>query len=380
MTMVSIAMLDPNENWCRRNFIKTTGVVSASSMIGVAGCTGNRDNSDDSDGSDNSDDSDGSDNSDNSNDLNDQDYPSQPIKLIVPFSQGGGTDTINRALVPVLSEKLGVDIQIENISGAASLRGTAQGLQANPDGNTMLAFNPPSTPISYLIHQPDFDLQDAKGVAAYAISPQGITVNPDVANEHGIESYDDLIAKYQDGTLQAFAGETIGSYYHVMALVLRERHGLEFNPDKYVPYEGSGPAVEAVASGEVPAGLGSAAAMVPFTEDDRIRVPAILTSEGSPAYPDTPTVTELGYENVDSVGQMTRCYWVPPETPPEKVDTLTSAVEEMVNDSEIQQYAEENGMQVMYRGPEYVDELLNDILDNIPSEVDMESIRDQIDN
>lgn len=347
-------MTSSGQNWRRREILKYTG---AGSIAGLAGCIGGV--GDDSEGSN---------------------YPSQPIKLIIPFSQGGGTDTINRKLVPVLSEKLDVNIQIENVPGAASMRGTAQALQAKPDGYTLLAFNPPSTPISYLVNEPDFDLQSAQGIASYALAPAVVTVNPDVADEHGIESYGDLIEKYEDGTLEAFAGQSIGSYFHVMALVARKRHGLKFNPDKYVAYDGTGPAVEAVASGEVPAGLGIDTATIAFTEDDRLRVPAILTSEGSGAYPDTPTVTELDYDNMDAVGQVTRCYWAPPDTPQSVIDTVSGAVEEMVNDDEIQQYAEEQGQQISYKGPDYADELLNDILEEIPNEVDLESIREQVNN
>lgn len=346
-------MTDRARKWRRRDILTYTGIASAASLAGCLGGGGGNGGSE---------------------------YPSEPIKLIIPFSQGGGTDTINRQLVPVLSEKLGVNIQIENVPGAASMRGTAQALQAKPDGYTILAFNPPSTPISYLVNQPDFKLRDAMGIASYALAPAVVTVNPDVADKHGIESYGDLIEKYKDGTLQAFAGQSIGSYFHVMALIARMRHGLEFNTDKYIAYDGTGPAVEAVASGEAPAGLGIDTATLSFTEDDRLRVPVVLTSEGSAAYPDKPTVTELDYENMDAVGQVTRCYWAPPETPQDVIDTLTGAVEEMVNDDKIKQYAEEQGQQVSYNGPDYANNLLNDILENIPNEVDLGSIREEVNN
>lgn len=378
--MVGNVMSRQGKGQGRRDFIKYVGATSTGAMLGLAGCTGNGDGGDGGDGTEGGDgDSDNGGSGDSNNGgSDDSNYPEEPIELVIPFSQGGGTDTINRVLVPKLSEILDVNMLIENVPGAASMRGTSQALRADPDGYTMLAFNPPSTPISYLVNQPDFDLRDAQGVAAYALAPAVVTLNPDVADEHGIESYGDLIEKYQDGTLEAFAGQSIGSYFHVMALVMKQRHGLEFNSEQYVAYDGTGPAVEAVASGEVPAGIGIDTATLAFTEDDRLRVPAVLTSEGSAAYPDVPTVTDLGYENMDSVGQVTRCYWVPPGTPQEKIDVLTGAVEELVNDSEIQEWAEENGQQLMYRGPEYANDLLDEILEDIPEEVDLESIREEV--
>ncbi len=369
---------DDNQRRTRRDVIKYTGAATV--VSGLAGCSGGGGSDDSGDSESGGSGDSGGDSTGGSSSGSGDEYPNQPVELIIPFSQGGGTDTINRQLVPVLSEKLGVEVQINNVPGAASMRGTSQALRADPDGYTMLAFNPPSTPISYLVNQPDFDLTRVRGVAGYAIAPAVATLNPGVADENGIESYGDLIAAYQDGTLSAFAGQSIGSYFQVMALIMKNRHGLDFDSENYIAYDGTGPAVEAVASGEVPAGLGIDTATLSFTEADRLRVPAILTSEGSAAYPDKPTVTDLGYENMDSVGQVTRCYWMPPETPQERIDTMSSAIEEMINDDEVQQYAEEAGQQVFYRGPDYADELLDANLNEIPEEVDLESIREEVNN
>lgn len=348
-------MPEHSKSWQRREILKATGAASAVSMAGFAGCAGN---GDDTGG--------------------EEDYPSKPIRLIIPFSQGGGTDTINRVLVPILSDKLGVNIEIDNVEGAASMRGTQEGIQADPDGYTILAFNPPSTPISYLVNQPDFDLTSVEGIASYAIAPAVVTVNPDVADDYGIETYSDLVDTYQEGQLEAFAGQSVGSYFHVMALLMRKRHGLDFNPEKYVAYSGTGPAVESVASGETPAGIGIDTATAAFSEDDRLDIPAVITSEGSNVYPDTPTIPDEGFDNIDAVGQVTRCYWAPPDTPDHIINTLTESVEEMVNDPEIEEYAEEEGQQMMYQGPEYADNLLSEILNDIPNEVDLESIREEV--
>lgn len=307
-----------------------------------------------------------------------EEYPEQPIEMVIPFSQGGGTDITNRFLADHIGNELGTDIVIENIEGAASLRGTQEVVQnREPDGYTILAFNPPSTPISYLVHEPDFDIQSLEGIATYAITPHLVNVNTNTANDYGIENYDDLTEAYQEGQLDTFAGQSLGSYFHVLALTLRNKTGLEFT--NYVGYDGTGPTVEAVASGEAPAGIGNDVASVAFEEDDLLIPIVMLTTEGSNIYPDMDDLTDFGYEQMDFLGQVTRCYWAPPDTPQERLDTLTNAVESTLEKEEVIQWAEEEGHQLNFGNQEDANQVLNDVLERIPEEVDLESIRQEVD-
>ncbi|MFC7009817.1 hypothetical protein [Halalkalicoccus salilacus] len=91
-------------------------------------------------------------------------YPSQSIRLVVPFSEGGSTDTFARQLQSHLSDELGVEIQIENIPGSASLRGAQEAYNSDPDGYTYLMMNPPSTPLSTVINDTDWDITEMKGL------------------------------------------------------------------------------------------------------------------------------------------------------------------------------------------------------------------------
>ncbi|MFC7225474.1 Bug family tripartite tricarboxylate transporter substrate binding protein [Halalkalicoccus sp. GCM10025322] len=299
-------------------------------------------------------------------------YPSQSIRLVVPFSEGGSTDTFARQLQSHLSDELGVEIQIENIPGSASLRGAQEAYNSDPDGYTYLMMNPPSTPLSTVINDTDWDITEMKGVASYERTSILVMVNPDLE----IQDFEDLLSRYSNGELSQWAGQTVGSYYHVASLYMRQNYDLSF--DDYIGYEGNGPATQSVVSGENPAGISSSAATQGFTEDDRLEVPVLLGSAGTPAYPDTPTIPDLGYEDMDFLGNLTRSFAAPPETPDENIETFSSAVESVLGNDELQQWGEETGANFEYMGPDDTDQLIDEVVNKVQEELDVESIREQI--
>lgn len=330
------------EMYNRRKYLVSAG---ATVTAGLAGCIGSSDSGE---------------------------FPNEPITVIVPFGEGSSTDVLARQIVPLMGEQLGVDASVENIPGSASLRGTQQAFNADPDGYTLLMFNPPSTPTSYLINEPDFDITQLEGIGTYAVASLMLTANPDYNVEDGLE---DLISRYESGEMSQWAGQTEGSFYHVVSLFLRENMDVPW--ETYVGYDGNGPATESVVSDENPAGVSSAAATVSFTDDDRLDVLATLASFGDPAYPDAPAITDLGYDNIDFLTGLTRCMWAPPETPDDVLNTLTGGLEDMVNSDEMQQYAEENGVNLQYNGREYANDVLDNVIEEVPANLDMEAIREQ---
>ncbi|MEY7851837.1 Bug family tripartite tricarboxylate transporter substrate binding protein [Natrarchaeobius sp. A-rgal3] len=302
----------------------------------------------------------------------DGEFPNESIEVIVPFGEGSSTDVLARQIVPLIGEQLGVDAGVRNVPGSASLRGTQEAINADPDGHTLLMFNPPSTPTSYLINEPDFDIQELEGVGTYAVASLLLVANPDYGVEPGVE---DLISRYEAGEMSQWAGQVEGSFYHVVSLFLRENMDVPW--ETYVGYDGNGPATESVVSDENPAGVSSAAATVSFTDDDRLDVLATLASFGDPAYPDVPAITDLGYDNVDFLTGLTRCLWAPPGTPDDVLDELTAAVEGMVQSDEMQQYAEENGVNLQYEGREFANDVLDNVVEEVPANLDMDAIREQ---
>lgn len=350
----------------RRTIIKTTGAASAGSLIGLAGCT-----SDGGDGGDGGDNGSGNTGNDGNSSDGSSDYPSESIRYIVPFSEGGGTDTYARQIMPVMSDELGVNIQVENIPGAASLRGTGELYHSEPDGYTIGGFNPPSTPVSAMVNQPDYDLRDLEGVGAYARTPFVIVANPDL----GVENMQDLVGRYQNGDLETFGGKAKGGVDHVLALLMRNQEEYNLAWNRYVGYDGSGPAVQACISGEIPATISTDTAAQGAVEDGRVDAVTCLSSEGTSVFPDLQSVTDEGFPNIDFLGQLRRCIFVPPETSQDKIQTLTEALESTLQTDDVQQWSEESGNVIEYGGPDAANSAVENAFEKVPENVDLEAVR-----
>ncbi|WP_152421332.1 Bug family tripartite tricarboxylate transporter substrate binding protein [Natronococcus amylolyticus] len=333
----------------RRSFVKCAGAASAVSLAGLAGCL----TDDEGDGGD--------------------DYPSDDIQFIIPFSEGGGTDVYAREMGPMLGEELGVNLPIENISGAASLRGTGEMMHSEPDGYTVAAYNPPSTPVSEMVNEQDFDLTEATGLGLFATTPFVIVAHPD----YEIEDYDDLIDRYDDGELEIFSGKERGGIDHVMAKVMREEHGI--NWEEYVGYDGSGPAVEATMSDEVPAAISTDTAAEAAVADDSVDLVCVLASGGSGVFPDEEPVTEQGYEEMDYLVELSRGIYAPPETPDEVVEAWEDALETVMTSEEMEEWSEETGNEIIYDDGAAAEAVVEEAYEQIPDVVDLDDVRDAAD-
>lgn len=338
----------------RRRFLKWTGTASA---VGLAGCAGQQGGGN---GNGNG----------TGNGGGGSGYPNRRLTYIVPFSQGGGTDTYARQIMPQLSEVLGTQIRIENIPGAASLRGAGRLFRAEPNGYTFGGFNPPSTPLSAMINPPDWEMPKLEGVCAYARTPYMIIANP----QRNIQGMQDLVNRYRSGEFTTIGGQQKGGILHVMAIIMKNRYNMPW--ENYVGYTGSGPTSQAVASNEVPVGLGTDTGVLSTVEGGRADVVACTSSQGSSVFPDAPTVTSAGFENIDFVGQLTRCMFMPPGTPDSKIQTVSEGVSEALESEEVQQWSEETGNIVEYHGADYANDILENTFETIPEEVNLERFRD----
>lgn len=343
----------------RRRFLKGTGAISAVAITGFSGCMGlNSDGGNDSDGGDS--------------------YPNDRIRLIIPFSEGGGTDTWHRNFIPAVSDNLGVPVQIDNIPGAASLRGAAEIVRAEGDGYTLGAFNPPSTPTSYMLAEPDWDLTTLKGICRYARQGYITYGNPGAMEQNGIEDYNGMLEAYQNGDVTNFAGQQVGGIVHVMAVLLKNLEEYNLAWENYIGYDGGGPLVQAVASGEVPFGITTPASGVGAIDSGDVEVLAVMASGGDPMVSDTPSVTDLGLPNIDYIGQLQRCQWAPEGTPDSHISTWADAMEKALQTEEFQQWLEETGNRTDFAGPDAANSALQGALEKVPANVDLEAIRQQM--
>lgn len=295
-------------------------------------------------------------------------YPSEDMRYIVPFSQGGGTDTYARQVGPAISEEAGAGVAVENVPGASSLRGTAELLNASSDGYTFGAFNPPSTPISYLVYDPGWNIKNLVPLATYGRTPYAVFADPSL----NIEGMPDLISRYQNGDLNQFAGLGRGGIVHVAANVMRNQYDLNYN--QYVGYDGAGPAIQAAVSGEVPVVATTDTAAVSAVESNDLSPVAILSSQGSSVFPDAPSPSDFGLTSIDYIGQLTRGMYLPAGTPTDVRDTLSGIIESALQRDSIQNWSEQTGNIIEYGGPETARTALVESLNQISEQVDVNSI------
>jgi len=257
-------------------------------------------------------------------------YPSKPIRFVVPYPPGGGTDIIARIVQPKLSENLGQPIVIDNRGGAGGALGTEVTARSTPDGYTIL-FTLSSHTINPKVFKVPYDVErDFAPISLVASLPQLIAVNPAVP----INSVKDLIAvaKAKPGQL-SYASVGTGSPSHIAGELLKLRAGIDI---VHVPYKGGGPAVTDTIGGQVPILFVSIPAAMPFVRSGRLRPIAVTTLKRSPAAPTVPTVAEaLGIKDyeVDSWYAM----FAPAKTPRAIVERLQREISNVVQTPEIRE-------------------------------------------
>ncbi len=217
-----------------------------------------------------------------------QDYPSRPIRMIVPWPPGGITDVISRGLAAMLTDSLGQQVVPDNRPGAAGTVGVGIAAHANPDGYTVLMSDVPSHAISATLYKrlPYNPQKDVEPVALPSRSPLVLVVNPKL----GVKTTAQLIEyakKRGDGF--AFASSGPGSITHLTGERFNRHVGI--NP-LHVPYKGGGPATAALVGGEAGMYFSCISAAIPHIKAGRLTLLGITLPARSPLYPDTPTLAE----------------------------------------------------------------------------------------
>lgn len=285
--------------------------------------------------------------------------PSQSIRYIVPYSQGGGTDTYARGIQEGLSNAVGQPIQIENIPGSGGLQGFGQLMQARPDGHTIIGTATPLEVAPQLLNNPGFDQRNAEGVCIFGESAWTLVVNQQYEGE--VQSFDDVIQKYNSGEWSSIGVQSPGSSQDIIVLLAKyQLDGYDWQWDERVQYTGTGPISQAVASGEVPAGIGTDAGTQSVVNNGTIYPVVSFVSSGSGVYPDIPSVTDEGYPNIDFVGGLSRGIYAPPDTGQNRTQTLSNLFQQAVESDSTQSWSEETGNPVFHEGPDAANQLLDD--------------------
>ncbi len=280
-----------------------------------------------------------------------QEWPAKPLRFIVPYPPGGGTDVVARIVQNRLSEALGQTIVIENRGGAGGAVGTEAAAKAAPDGYTFL-FTLSSHTINPLLYKLNFDVErDFTPVTLIVSVPQLIAAYPGSP----IHSMQDVVAlaKAHPGRLH-FASVGNGTPSHIAGELLKLRTGIDI---VHVPYKGGGPAVADTLGGQVWLLIVTMPAAMSHVRADKLRALAVTTIRRNPGAPEIPTVAEAlkiqDYE-VDSWYAM----FAPAKTPPAIVARMQKEIAHVIQLPDVKQKLLEQGGDPVGSTPEELDRVV----------------------
>src|SRR5215470_10021454 len=257
-----------------------------------------------------------------------QQYPSKPVKIIVPFPPAGVTDIVGRLVAQKLSENLGEQFYIENIAGAGGNLGMGQAARSPGDGYTILFASSSIVVNPTLYSKVPFDIdKDFVPVTKAGATPNSWQVNPDFPAST-MTALIDIIRK-EPGKYNVASPGT-GTTPSLSIEMLRLALGLNF---VVVPFAGGGPMVQSLLGGHTPIACGAIANAMALINDRKIRVLAITANKRVEFTPEIPTLDELGIKNQEAE-TMTGVF-VPAGTPKPIVDLLQKEISTMVTTPEI---------------------------------------------
>ncbi|HYF09255.1 MAG TPA: tripartite tricarboxylate transporter substrate binding protein [Acetobacteraceae bacterium] len=225
-----------------------------------------------------------------------QAWPSQSIRLIVPFAPGGTTDLVARLVATPLGERLGTSIVIENRAGAGATVGSEMAARAAPDGHTLLMSNIASHGIGPTLYRNlRYDaVRDFAHIALIVSNPSVFVANP----RAGIASLADLARLHRAAPRGIdMASSGAGSSNHMLIVQMGQLLGKEIN---HVPFRGAGPAMTAVIAGQVPLMSDSLPSSVAHLRQGSVVPVAMSSAARHPAFPQVPTFREQGYDLVST--------------------------------------------------------------------------------
>lgn len=273
-----------------------------------------------------------------------QQYPTKPIRLIVPFPPGGSNDIVGRLVANELTGRLGQQVVVDNRGGAGGIIGSNLAAQARPDGHTLLiisvafAYNP-----SIYTSRLQFDpAKSFTPVGILGTGPNAFTVNPKLP----VKSVKDVIelAKKEPGKIN-YATAGIGSFQHLSSEMFRIMAGVDM---VHVPFKGGGPAMADVMAGNTQVCIGSLIQVIPHVRSGRLRALATGGAKRPPALSEVPTMQEAGV-----AGYEANNWWgvlAPAGTPAAIVNRLNKEIGLVLAQPEIQKTFENQGAETVTMG------------------------------
>ena len=217
-----------------------------------------------------------------------QSYPTRPIRLIVPFGAGSGTDVVARILASRISESLGQLMFVENRAGAGGIVGSDLVAKAQPDGHTLLfALSSHAINASLYSKLPFDTRKDFATVTQLISGPLVMVINPTLP----VSSVKDMITYVKSKPGQSYSSAGIGSPPHLAGELFKSTADLDMT---HVPYNGAVPAITATVGGQGLLYFAGTASALPFVKSGRLKAIAVTGTKRSSLFPDLPTMIESG--------------------------------------------------------------------------------------
>jgi tripartite-type tricarboxylate transporter receptor subunit TctC len=285
-----------------------------------------------------------------------QDYPTKPIRMIIPFPPGGGSDVTGRVVATALGERLGKQVIVDNRAGAGGVVGSELAANAPKDGYTVLMVSLAHTvnPWLYELNGRYDPIKSFAPVAIIAASPVVLVVNPSLP----VHSVTDLLAlaKQRPGKLQ-YASAGIGSVTHLAGELFKYTAKVDM---LHVPFRGAGPATIDVVGGHTSLMFGGLLATVPHIRSGKLRALGVGSLKRNPILPEVPAIAEAGvpgYETINWFGLV-----APAGTPPAIIERLHREITAVQDLPEVQKQFDADGATVMRMTPaEFGDYMVADM-------------------
>ena len=267
-----------------------------------------------------------------------QDYPSRPLRLIVPTAPGGGTDFTGRLVAAKLSESLGQQVVVENRGGGGGSVGADNAAKSTPDGYTLLLGSIATHAVNPALYKklPYDHLKDFAPVSLIGTVPNAMVVHPSVP----VKSMQEFIAyaKANPGKIN-YGSSGVGSPPHLSMELLRSMTGINL---VHVPYKGAGPALADLLGGQMQAMCTSLAGLINFIKSGRVRALGVTTAKRNPQLPDVPTIVESGIPGYEVT--IWYAVFAPVATPKAIVQKLNTEMFKALNSQEMKERMALQGM------------------------------------
>jgi len=278
-----------------------------------------------------------------------QKYPVRPIRLVVPFAPGGGTDIMARSISQKLSESLGQTVVVDNRAGGGGTIGTETVVRAAPDGYTMIIVSGSFAANAAVYKLPYDSVNDIAPIALVGETGNAIVLPLSVP----IKSIKELIASDRNapGTLN-YASTGTGGFTHLITELFNQLAGTKLT---HVPYKGTGPALNDLLGGQIQVLFGSLPSTVPLIKQNRIRGIGVTTAKRSNAIPDIPAIAEVvpGYEAVLWYG-----FWGPKQLPKSIVTLWNTEIRKALKQPDMRQRLANEGLEPSDSPPERFSEVV----------------------